>query len=120
VTQAVDAAPPLTVAIVALPHTLTPVITTLNPRPGETLTATGARAYVAVRVEAAADLRRVELRLDGRRISAEVMGRDATEASVLYQPRFWTTGRGRYCAEIRAWDMDDQVAGRAWGSVGFC
>jgi hypothetical protein len=99
-------------AIVALPRTLTPVITALNPRPGETLTATDAHAYVAVRVEASADLRRVELRLDGRVVPTEVLGRDAAEASVLYQPRRWTTGQ--HCAAIRAWDTAGQVVGRAW------
>ncbi len=111
-TQAVNAAPPLSVTITTLPHTLTPVITALNPRPGETLAATDPRAYVAARVEASADLRRVELRLDGRVVPAEVMGRDAAEVSVLYQPRRWAAGR--HCAAIRAWDVAGQVVGRSW------
>jgi len=95
-----------------LPRTLTPVIMALTPRPDETLAATDPRAYVAARVEASADLDRVELRLDGRVVPAEALGRDAAEASVLYQPHRWTTGR--HCAAVKAWDMAGQVGTRAW------
>jgi hypothetical protein len=98
--------------IVAGPAMLTPVITALNPRPGETLTAMDAHAYVAARVEASADLGRVTLRLDGRTVPTEVLGRDAAEARLFYQPRRWRVGA--HCAAVRAWDVAGHVAGRVW------
>ncbi len=98
--------------IVAGPAMLTPAITALNPRPGETLTAMDAHAYVAARVEASADLDRITLRVDGRTVPTEVLGRDAAEASVFDQPRRWTVGP--HCAAVKAWDVAGQVAGRVW------
>lgn len=65
--------------------------------------------YVAAHVEANAPIRRVELRVDGQPVDAEVMGRDE---SVSYQPRHWRAGRHQVAVTV--WDVAGQVTRRAW------
>ena len=84
----------------------------IAPRPGRTLAVSNPLAYVGATVTAPTTIERVELRLDGQRVTPAVGGRDATHQSVFYRPRRWVCGRHR--ARFDVWDAAGAHAWRTW------
>jgi hypothetical protein len=91
---------------------LTPIIRSLHPSPGAVLAADSPSAYIAARVMASAPIRRIEVRLDGRPIGAEVLGPDDHRESLFAQPPRWPTGR--HHVVVLAWDVRGHSGRRAW------
>ena len=99
-------------ALAVAPHSLTPIIQSPNPRPGEALSPASPRAYVAAHITANVAIRRIELRLDGRVVDPAIAGRDESDVSLFYQPRHRTPGA--HGVVVIVWDVAGAAACRAW------
>jgi hypothetical protein len=76
------------------------------------LAADSPSAHIAARITAAVPILRIEVRLDGRPIVAEVLGPDDRRESLFAQPPRWTPGR--HHVEVLAWDAHGRSGRRAW------
>ena len=96
----------------AAPASLNPTIQALNPRPDAVLPADGPSAYMAARLTATTPIRGAAVRLDGRRIEAEVLGPDDRHQSLFARPLHWRPGR--HHVVVLSWDARGRQSVRSW------